>query len=87
MTEYRFDPRHVTARSGVELTVRNDGQLAHNLTVERDYGAHQKLIATDTFLAGESRTLRVDLSPGRYAMVCTVPGHEQLGMVGSIKVK
>ena len=87
MTEYRFDPRQVTARSGVELTVRNDGQLAHNLTVERDDGAHQKLIATDTFLAGESRKLRVDLSPGRYAIVCTVPGHVQRGMAGTLTVR
>ena len=86
MTDYRFDPRGVRARSGAELTVRNDGQVAHNLTVERR-GSGEKLIGTDTFISGESRKLRVDLSPGRYAIVCTVPGHEQRGMIGTLAVR
>jgi plastocyanin len=87
MTDYRFHPANATVRRGVELTVRNEGQVAHNLTVERGGGAHEKLIGTDTFLTGESRDLRVDLSPGRYAIVCTVPGHEQRGMVGTLTAR
>jgi plastocyanin len=87
MTDYRFHPAKPTVRRGVELTVRNEGQLAHNLTVERAGSAPEELIGTDTFLTGESRKLRVDLSPGRYAIVCTVPGHEQRGMVGTLTVR
>jgi plastocyanin len=87
MTDYRFHPADATVKRGVELTVRNEGQVAHNLTVERDDGTHEKLIETDTFLTGESRKLRVDLSAGRYAIVCTVPGHEQRGMVGTLTVR
>jgi plastocyanin len=87
MTEYEFTPRTIPVRSGTELTVRNDGQIAHNLTIKKSAGSSTKLAGTDSFLGGKSEKLKVDLSPGRYAMVCTVPGHEQLGMVGSIIVK
>jgi uncharacterized cupredoxin-like copper-binding protein len=87
MTEYEFTPRTITVSHGTELVVRNDGQIAHNLTVKTSASSSKRLAGTDSFLGGRSEKLKVDLSPGRYAMVCTVPGHEQLGMVGSIKVK
>jgi plastocyanin len=84
MTEYEFTPRNAAVDRGTELTVRNEGQIAHNLTVEQ---GGEKLIGTDSFLGGRTKTLRVDLRPGRYKIVCTVPGHEQLGMVGSLRVR
>jgi plastocyanin len=87
MTEYEFTPKNVNAARGAELTVRNDGQIAHNLTVKSRASSSKKLIGTDSFLGGRSEKLAVDLSPGRYAIVCTVPGHEQLGMVGTLTVK
>jgi uncharacterized cupredoxin-like copper-binding protein len=31
--------------------------------------------------------LALDLPPGRYAMVCTVPGHRELGMTGTLEVR
>jgi plastocyanin len=87
MTEYEFKPRDATVKRGTELTVRNDGQIAHNLTVERSDSPGDKLIGTDSFLGGRSKTLKVDLAPGRYKVVCTVPGHEQLGMVGTLRIR
>ena len=87
MTEYEFTPRDATVKRGTELTVRNDGQIAHNLTIEPSASSGEKLAGTDSFLGGRSKTLKVDLSPGRYAIVCTVPGHEQLGMTGTLRVR
>jgi plastocyanin len=87
MTEYEFTPRNLTVRSGVALTVRNEGEIAHNLTVEPSRTSGEKLIGTDSFLGGRSEKLKVDIPPGRYAMVCTVPGHLQLGMTGTLMVK
>jgi plastocyanin len=87
MTEYEFTPRDATVKRGTQLTVRNDGQIAHNLTIERSGSSGEKLAGTDSFLGGRSKTLKVDLSPGRYAIVCTVPGHEQLGMTGTLRVR
>jgi plastocyanin len=87
LTEYELTPRIVTVKRGTELKVRNDGQIAHNLTVERRTSGSGKLIGTDSFLGGRSARLRIDLPPGRYKMLCTVPGHEQLGMVGTLAVR
>ena len=86
MTEYEFTPRDPEVKRGVELNVRNEGQIAHDLTVEQ-LGSSKKLAGTDTFLGGRSRKLKIDLRPGRYKIVCTVPGHEQLGMTGTLTVK
>ncbi len=86
MTEYRFTPRSPAVNRGVELSIRNDGQIAHDLTVEQ-IGSSRKLAGTDSFLGGRSRKLKIDLALGRYKIVCTVPGHEQLGMAGTLTVK
>jgi plastocyanin len=84
MTEYEFDPRDVTVTRGTALTVRNEGEIAHNLKVRR---GDEELIGTDSFLGGNSEKLEVDVPPRRYSMVCTVPGHEQLGMTGTFTVR
>ena len=86
MTEYAFNHREATAKRGSELTVRNAGEIAHNLTIERA-GSADELTATDTMLSGSSAKLGVDVPPGRYTIVCTVPGHEQRGMVGMLRVR
>jgi plastocyanin len=90
MSDYEYHPRDVRVRRGQTLTVLNEGGIAHNLTVER--GPNQRaetdeLAGTGSFLKGDSEQLRIDLPPGRYVMVCTVPGHRELGMTGSLTVR
>jgi plastocyanin len=90
MDEYSFDPDSLNVSRGGTIAVENDGSIAHNLTIERGPDPKEKstkLAGTDTFLGGKSEDLKVDLDPGEYAMVCTVPGHRELGMVGTITVK
>jgi plastocyanin len=84
MKEYQFTPGDVTAKQGSTITVENKGKIAHNLTVEQ---GSKKVAGTDTFLGGKSEKLKVSLKPGKYTMLCTVPGHEQLGMKGTFTVK
>jgi len=87
LTEYAFVPRNVSVRRGGVLDVVNDGQIGHNLTVRRSLSSTASLAATGTLLPGSSESLKVDLAPGRYAIVCTVPGHEERGMVGTLRVR
>jgi plastocyanin len=84
MKEYEFDPSDVSVEQGSTVTVDNEGNIAHNLTVER---GSKKVAGTSTFLGGKSERLKVDVDPGKYTMVCTVPGHEELGMKGTFTVK
>ena len=86
LSEYRFNPLVLSVKASTELSVRNDGQLAHDLTVEQP-GSGRKLIGTDVFISGSGGKLRISLPPGRYRMVCTVPGHAQRGMVGVLQVR
>jgi plastocyanin len=84
--EYSFDPRRVIVRGAGPLTIRlrNDGELAHNLRVERD---GEDIGGTPTFGGGETQAGRVNLEHGRYEMVCTVGDHAELGMTGELEVK
>lgn len=84
MTDYAFNPRDVEASRGEVLTVLNDGGIAHNLTVER---GSVRVAGTSSFLKGDRERLRIDLAPGRYRIICTVPGHEGLGMTGTLTVR
>jgi plastocyanin len=90
MKDYEFQPRDVTVGRGAVIHVTNEGQIAHNLKVERGPDPNQEtdeLAGTDSFLPHDSENLKVDLPPGRYAMACTVPGHRELGMTGKLTVK
>ena len=90
MTDYAYNPSELTLSSGETIRVVNDGGIAHNLKIEKGPDGRketQELAGTDTFLPKDSESLTIDLPPGRYAMVCTVPGHRELGMTGSLRVK
>jgi plastocyanin len=90
MIDYEFEPRDVTVAPGSTIRVTNEGEIAHNLKIERGPDPKdetQELAGTDSFLPGDSETLKVDLPRGRYAMACTVPGHRELGMTGKLRVR
>jgi uncharacterized cupredoxin-like copper-binding protein len=90
MRDYEFDPRDVSVPRGAAIHVTNEGEIAHNLKIERGPDPKQEtqeLAGTDSFLPGDSENLEVDLPRGRYAMVCTVPGHRELGMTGTLRVR
>ena len=60
----------------ITLIITNEGVTAHNLAV-RDLG-----IATPELTPGGRAELDLgSLSPGDYEFYCTIPGHQQAGMV------
>jgi plastocyanin len=84
--EYSFDPARVVVRGAGPLTIRlrNAGDVAHNLRLERD---GEDGGGTPTFPGGETRSGRVNLEHGRYKMICTVGDHAELGMTGELEVR
>jgi plastocyanin len=84
MTEYAFGPDSVTVAQGDTITAENEGAVVHNLTI---VDGEEELDGTEDVDGGSSADLKVDLDPGTYEMICTIPGHEDLGMAGEITVE
>jgi uncharacterized cupredoxin-like copper-binding protein len=80
-----FDQSTLTAKAGkVSINFTNMSPLGHNVTVESSGG--KVLGATPTF-EGSSKTLALTLSAGKYKFYCSVPGHRQAGMEGTLTVQ
>ena len=79
----RYDTKQLSAKAGrVTITFTNAASLEHNVTIAQ--GSAQ-LGATPTF-GGGTRTLTLNLKPGTYTFYCSVPGHRQSGMEGTLHV-
>jgi plastocyanin len=78
-----YNTKQLSAKAGtVTITMANMSPLEHNVTVAQ---GSTVLGATPTF-AGGSRTLTLKLKPGTYTFYCSVPGHRQAGMEGTLSV-
>jgi plastocyanin len=78
-------PSTLSAKAGkVTIDFTNKSPVEHNTTVASASGA--VVGATPTFTGGE-KTLTLNLTPGTYKFYCTVPGHRQAGMEGTLVVK
>jgi Cu+-exporting ATPase len=83
-TDQRFTPSafQVEAQDWVVISLRNDDPVFHDLEVEGlanvEVGAR----------AGQTSRIRIRIdTPGTYRIVCTVPGHADAGMVGTLIVE
>jgi len=80
-----YNTKSLSAKAGkVSVDFTNSSPLPHNVTIESSSG--QSVGATPTF-SGGSKTLSVSLKPGTYKFFCSVPGHRQAGMEGTLTVK
>jgi uncharacterized cupredoxin-like copper-binding protein len=83
--QLKFDTTSLSAKAGkVSIDFTNKAPLAHNLTIESSTGA--TVGATPTFEGG-SKTLTANLKAGTYKFYCSVPGHRQAGMEGTLTVQ
>ena len=74
----------MVAAGPVSLDVTNTGPTVHNVAIRDDAGA--ALGTTADLREGESETLVVDLPAGSYILFCSLPGHESLGIKGTLTV-
>ena len=80
-----FNTKALSAKAGkVSVDFTNSSSLPHNVTIESSSG--EKVGATPTF-SGGSKSLSLNLKPGTYKFFCSVPGHRQAGMEGTLTVK
>lgn len=81
----KFNTRVLRADPGqVTIDLANASPLPHNVTVASRSGT--VLGATPTFRGGTG-ALTLNLGPGTYVFYCSVPGHREVGMQGTLVVK
>jgi uncharacterized cupredoxin-like copper-binding protein len=82
----KFEPATITVKSGapVRLMLTNDGALDHNWVVDSLGG---KTLEVD---AKPKASTTVEFTPtasGTYEFYCSVPGHREAGMKGTLVVQ
>lgn len=74
-----------TAKAGkVTVDFTNDQPIPHDVAIESSGG--EVIGQTETVAEGSDST-EVELEPGTYTFFCTVPGHREAGMEGTLTVK
>jgi plastocyanin len=83
--ELAFDQKDVSAKAGsITISFDNKQSLQHDVKVEDSSGQEQG--GTD-LVADGTATAAVNLQPGTYTFFCSVPGHREAGMEGTLTVK
>jgi plastocyanin len=78
-----YDTKALSAKAGkVTIDFANASPVEHDVAV-----AQGSTVAGQTpVFTGGSKTLTLNLKPGKYSFYCTVPGHRQAGMEGTLTV-
>ncbi len=83
--QLKFDTTSLTAKAGkVSIAFTNASSLEHNLTVASSSG---QVVGTTPTFSGGSKNVSLTLKPGTYKFYCSVPGHRQAGMEGTLTVQ
>jgi plastocyanin len=83
-SELAFDTTSLSAKAGkVTIDFTNPSPLEHNVTIEE---GTKKLAQSETIANGKT-SISADLAPGTYTFLCTVPGHAEAGMEGTLTVR
>jgi plastocyanin len=79
-----YDVRHATVNAGTDtVQLVNRSPLPHNVTIAQG----SRTIAATKTIQGATATSTAKLAPGQYVFYCSVPGHRQAGMQGTLTVK
>jgi plastocyanin len=78
-----YNTKQLSAKAGtVTITMTNSSPLEHDVAVAEG----TKVLGQTPVFKGGTRTLTLNLKPGKYVFYCTVPGHRQAGMEGTLNV-
>lgn len=84
-TALAYQQKTLTSKPGnVTIDFTNPAALEHDVAIEGPEG--EELAVSE--LIGEGKTsVSAELGPGNYTFFCTVPGHREAGMEGTLTVK
>ncbi|CAN5820002.1 hypothetical protein BH20CHL3_BH20CHL3_05260 [soil metagenome] len=78
-----FEPNELSISSGTDVTVTitNEGVLQHDFVID-ELGVDTELLD-----GGASAEVTINAEPGTYTFYCSVAGHRQAGMEGTLTVE
>ena len=80
-----YNQKSVSAKAGnVTINFDNMQALQHDVTVADSSG---KVLGATNLVSSGPATTSVNLQPGTYTFYCSVPGHRDAGMEGTLTVK
>jgi plastocyanin len=80
-----FDQKTASAKAGnVTINFDNKQPLQHDVAVADSSG---KVLGQTDLVSSSTANTTVDLQAGTYTFYCTVPGHREAGMQGTLTVK
>lgn len=83
-TALAFSTTKLTAKAGkVTIDFKNPSPIAHNVVIEQN---GKELSGFEPIAEGEESET-AELKPGTYTFFCSVPGHREAGMEGTLVVK
>jgi plastocyanin len=83
-TDIAYDTDSLSSKPGkVTIDFDNPSALEHDVAIEGD----GKEIAGSELIAESKTSVSTELAPGTYTFYCTVPGHREAGMEGTLTVK
>lgn len=81
-----YDTSKLSAKPGeVTIDYTNPSATPHSVAIEGPDG--QAVAEGDIVSGGDQSIATADLKPGKYVFYCTVPGHREAGMQGTLTVK
>lgn len=100
MREYAFQPARLVLPAGrpVRLIFRNSGQIAHQFespllqglpATIADTSSYAEVRGVELLRVAPGAEARLDFRPlrsGRFAFACTIEGHREAGMTGTLEV-
>jgi plastocyanin len=86
-TALKFNVTKLTAAKPgkVTLVMSNPSAIKHNVALKG--GGLKKPVVGKVVGKGQTSTISATLKKGTYTFYCSVPGHEQAGMKGTLTVK
>jgi plastocyanin len=79
-----YDTASLTAKAGeVTIDFSNPAPVGHDVAIEKD---GEEIAATEV-ITDANASVKADLEPGTYTFLCTVPGHAEAGMEGTLTVE
>jgi len=85
-SELAYVQKEAKAKAGqVSIDFNNPQTLSHDVAVEDSSG--KELGKTELVAQGSSTGTIGTLKPGKYTFFCTVPGHREAGMEGTLTVE